>query len=472
MMMEAAQAEAGVPTDRSWKNSEEYQPTQNLCPGRFAAVIVCSSSGKPAHLCTKRWGLIPGFDKAATPDYWKMFNARSETLTTSPVFRRLLKDRRCAVPFDGFFEWTEGEKLASDKAKQPYYVHRKSGSQLWLAGLHDVAAEGTIESFALITRDVSSNLAWLHDRMPVLLDAEGLACWLSPTDEGQPPPLDALRSTIPPEELAWHPTTKRMSKVEYQEADVASPAKLASQEQKSVASFFSKRPERATSAHLAEAAAASAPKAPPAAAAAAAASAVSTSRAELIAKESVQPKGSERGVGAAADAAVDAGGGADGSDAAAVINPSGGSQNMASAAAASDGDGWACITCTYHHHGSEATFLTCAMCGAQAGPATYASPQSATAAPAAAAALGSGSGPAHGGSVGGVGSASRGATPNRGASAGSGSGRGGSGKGKAAVKKEATTPAGGGILAFLHKRSGAEEASNRGEQGAKKPKRE
>lgn len=262
-------------------------PTENLCPGKTAAVVVQSRGEAPAQLATKYWGLVPGFDKStsAKPDFWRMFNARSEGLKTSPVFRRLLDHGRCAVPLDGFFEWTADE-LQRTAPKQPWYVYRRSGGPLWIAGLHDhtTRPDGTtLDTFTLITRDVCDELSWLHDRMPILLDAEGLAAWLGPptadthanaaethtdaaethTDaaltpstaapgssiKAEPAPasgagrvasavLAALEQTIAASELAWHPTTKKMSKLEYQAPDCAAAVPLPSQQQRSVAALF------------------------------------------------------------------------------------------------------------------------------------------------------------------------------------------------------------------------------------------
>ena len=56
-------------------------------------------------------------------------------------------------------------------------------------------------------------------------------------------PLDVLRSgQLAAAELDWHPVSKKMSKLGYQEADCAAPVKLVSQQQKSVASFFGPKP--------------------------------------------------------------------------------------------------------------------------------------------------------------------------------------------------------------------------------------
>lgn len=231
-MVGRAQADAHVPAGQPWRNAEAYAPTENVCPGRHVAVVCCATTSEAApSLCTMRWGLVP---PRAAPDHWKMFNARSETLDRLAVFRRLLAAKRCAVLIDGFFEWTDDELKGAKK--QPYYVHRRSGP-LWLAGLYD--ADDGLETFTLITRDVDPTLAWLHDRQPVALDADGLAAWLGAAGPGEAPPLGALRQRVPEAELAWHPTSKRMSKLEYQAADCASAVVLESQRQRSVASFFS-----------------------------------------------------------------------------------------------------------------------------------------------------------------------------------------------------------------------------------------
>ena len=51
-----------------------------------------------------RWGLVPSYTKPdAKPDYFRMFNARSDDM--KPVFTRLLKQRRCIVLLNGFYEW-------------------------------------------------------------------------------------------------------------------------------------------------------------------------------------------------------------------------------------------------------------------------------------------------------------------------------------------------------------------------------
>jgi putative SOS response-associated peptidase YedK len=81
-----------------------------------------------------QWGLIPSYTKPNEKlDFFRMFNARIETVPEKPVFRRLVARKRCVVLLDGFYEWTTDQF----KQKQPYYIHL-SGRPMKMAGLYDV----------------------------------------------------------------------------------------------------------------------------------------------------------------------------------------------------------------------------------------------------------------------------------------------------------------------------------------------
>ena len=373
----AAMRDAAVPHNATWKNADSYSPTENLCPGKMAAVVVCAEQGTPAHLETKTWGLVASYDKADRPDFWRMFNARSETLHTSPVFKRLVRAKRCAVPLDGFWEWKEDELVKKD-GKQPWYVHRKSGEPLWMAGLCDTQLSSGLETFTLITMDVDAKLrcvrvvsdslsgadvlvrrvvpcSWLHDRQPVILDRAGLAAWLAPppppasADEGPSSAASlpgeaeaALRATLPVAELGWHPTTKKVSKMDYQGSDAATPVKLPSQQQRSVASFFKRSPSATLSAS-------SSPSdvlprsAAPASSSAEADDATPEAKVRVLADEphAKRPKTASSTASPAASAASAA----------------------APCGAAEDALPWACAVCTFEHVlPSNMGFLSCEIC--------------------------------------------------------------------------------------------------------------
>jgi putative SOS response-associated peptidase YedK len=74
-----------------------------------------------------RFGLVPSYtDKAAKVDFYRMFNARSETIAEKGVFSRLLQRRRGVVLLNGFYEWSM-EKAGASQVRQPYYLHLDGG---------------------------------------------------------------------------------------------------------------------------------------------------------------------------------------------------------------------------------------------------------------------------------------------------------------------------------------------------------
>jgi putative SOS response-associated peptidase YedK len=120
-----------VAADVPWVNREQYTPRYNASPGASLAVLrvagpgETSSSGRVVE--TMRFGLVPSYtDKAAKVDFYRMFNARSETIAEKGVFSRLLQRRRGVVLLNGFYEWSM-EKAGASQVKQPYYLHLDGG---------------------------------------------------------------------------------------------------------------------------------------------------------------------------------------------------------------------------------------------------------------------------------------------------------------------------------------------------------
>ena len=106
---------------------------------------------------TMRFGLVPSFtDPGAKVDFYRMFNARSETIAEKGVFSRLLQRRRGVVLINGFYEWA-AERAGSSQVKQPYYLHLEGkgggseGDVLRCAALYDRWKGGTGGELVTVT---------------------------------------------------------------------------------------------------------------------------------------------------------------------------------------------------------------------------------------------------------------------------------------------------------------------------------
>ena len=135
---------------------------------------------------------------ALLPDGRRVINIRSETAGEKALFRESLRQHRCVVPASHYFEW---ERRGGEKTK--YAIGPSDGSPLFMAGLY--RTDGNRTTFAIMTREPAQNIAFIHDRMPVILSTEQAADWLDPSKDAQVsayvPPVSCRRAEDGPEQL-------------------------------------------------------------------------------------------------------------------------------------------------------------------------------------------------------------------------------------------------------------------------------
>lgn len=148
----------------------------NVAPTDDALVVVQREDRRA--ITAYRWGLVPHWSTDLRTGS-RMFNARAETITTSPAFRDAFRRRRCIVPVDAFYEWKREGSI-----RQPYAIVRDDGRPMALAGLwagwRDPETEAVTRTFTIITTTPNDAIADLHDRMPVLLPDSAWDEWLGP----------------------------------------------------------------------------------------------------------------------------------------------------------------------------------------------------------------------------------------------------------------------------------------------------
>lgn len=167
------------------------------------------------------WGLIPSWAKDAKIGA-SLINARAESLASRPAFAKALRQRRCAVLTDGFYDWS-GEGVN----RQPYLVTRRDGAPFAFAGLWDRwidrrdTAAAPIDRFTIVTTAANDLLRPLHPRMPVILAGADLDAWLDPASE-----LTRVVSALaglPVATLRYVPVGKRVNSARIDEASLTDP---------------------------------------------------------------------------------------------------------------------------------------------------------------------------------------------------------------------------------------------------------
>lgn len=117
------------------------------------------------------WG-FPRFDGNG-----QMINARSETVAEKRMFQAAFQNGRCLIPASLYFEWkSEGTK------KQKYAFSLPEQSVLFLGGISKFDPKTGEHSFVILTREAASDIAFIHDRMPVILPQSEHDEWLHGKD--------------------------------------------------------------------------------------------------------------------------------------------------------------------------------------------------------------------------------------------------------------------------------------------------
>ena len=149
-------------------------PSWNIAPS--TKILTVKANEEENRLLQKmRWGLIPSWAKDPSIGN-QLINARAETVATKPAFRTALRERRCLIVADGFYEWQ-----AQGRRKQPWCIRMQDGRPFAFAGLWErwTNPEGRgIESCTIITTTPNALIKPFHHRMPVILVPRDYDLWL------------------------------------------------------------------------------------------------------------------------------------------------------------------------------------------------------------------------------------------------------------------------------------------------------
>jgi putative SOS response-associated peptidase YedK len=184
-----------------------FPPRHNIAPTQPIPVIILENGVR--HFRLMRWGLLPAWVKDARK-FTLLINARAETVLEKPAFKNAMKRRRCLIPADGYYEWQ-----ASERRKRPYFIHRRDGAPIGLAGLAEtwIGPNGEeLDTVAIVTAPASADLSVLHHRVPVTIGADDFERWLDCRDENTE---TAMALLAPPREgeFAWHEISTRVNRV-------------------------------------------------------------------------------------------------------------------------------------------------------------------------------------------------------------------------------------------------------------------
>ncbi len=163
--------------NRRYNGETPLKVSGEIFPTDTVPVIANSRSMMPTPFAM-RWGYT-------VPDRQPLINARSEPAAAKIMFKDGMAQMRCLIPAIHYFEC---EKRGREKIK--YAIRPTESGTLYMAGIYRVVA-GQPE-FSILTRDPAQSIAFIHNRMPVILPLEAHADWLNIRYNGE----DVLRAAV------------------------------------------------------------------------------------------------------------------------------------------------------------------------------------------------------------------------------------------------------------------------------------
>ncbi|MFC0211777.1 SOS response-associated peptidase [Paenibacillus chartarius] len=187
-----------------------YKPRYNVSPRQTIHAVI--TNGSERWLDEFRWGLVPFWGKDA-------INADSMMMDEKRAFKRIYVKNRCVIPSDGFYVWRTGE---DGKTRQPMRIVTTNRRVFGMAGIYEVWAspqnDYEIRTCTVLTTAANRVVESMSDRMPVILDEEGIEQWLDPslTDKNR---LRFLLRPAPAETMRAYPVSQRVNSTDHEEPD-------------------------------------------------------------------------------------------------------------------------------------------------------------------------------------------------------------------------------------------------------------
>ena len=157
--------------------NSDFNITQsyNISPGQNVNIIL--SYKLENYLLESNWGYT--FINRNTQNKQMVINSRIETINSKLLFKESFLKRKCIIPANGYFEWSQKEG-----EKKPYLIQLGDGELIYFAGVwrKEKYNDDKRRVFSIITKPANKKINEIHHRMPLVLNANNAQDYLETKD--------------------------------------------------------------------------------------------------------------------------------------------------------------------------------------------------------------------------------------------------------------------------------------------------
>ena len=124
------------------------------------------------------WGWVRDWDKGHRLFNSRRVSAKGQPIWDSRVWGQSIRERRCLIPINAFYEWDEN----FPKGKRPRYrIESANGPAMALGGIYEINQDGEM-CMSICTTDPNEKMKKIHHRMPVIIRTSDAEEWLKSDD--------------------------------------------------------------------------------------------------------------------------------------------------------------------------------------------------------------------------------------------------------------------------------------------------
>lgn len=157
----------------------EANKDEQLFPYYKPLAALFGDSQQELDLALMNWGWQRPWDESKRLFNARQCSAKGQAIWQSKVWGEAIRQRRCLLPVDCFYEWDQN----FPRGKRPRYrVESRQSEVMSLGAIYEINQAGEF-CMSICTTEPNSSMQQIHHRMPVIIEPEHAQEWLFGEDQ-------------------------------------------------------------------------------------------------------------------------------------------------------------------------------------------------------------------------------------------------------------------------------------------------
>ena len=177
--LQALLADMGFSAEGSAEQLLEVNKEEQLFPYYKPLAMLFANTHQEMELALMSWGWQRPWDESKRLFNARKCSAKGQPIWQSKVWGEAIKQRRCLLPVDCFYEWDQN----FPRGQRPRYrIESRQREVMSLGAIYEINQDGKF-CMSVCTTEPNKSMQQIHHRMPVMIAPEEAQEWLFSDDQ-------------------------------------------------------------------------------------------------------------------------------------------------------------------------------------------------------------------------------------------------------------------------------------------------